>query len=248
MYRIVSSSAAIAADAGTKLNIGGVEGTGGTIKGTVKFNGKQAPRRPIRMNADPYCDKTHNADNPAMSELYVFGTGDTLQNVFVWVSKGLEGKEIPAPSAPAVLDQQGCTYHPHVMGVVVNQPLEIINSDSTLHNVKCQPEKNAAFNEGMPVKGMKLTKKFEKPEVAVPFKCDVHAWMSSFVHVVPHPYFAVTQDDGSFEIHGLPPGKYEVSVWHEFNKFAPDKKSVEVEVKEGAAAEANFTYSPPGAK
>jgi len=224
------------------IDVGGLDQAGGTIKGIVKFDGKQVKRKPIRMSADPVCNNAHK-DSPSLSERYVFGDNDTLQNVFVYVSKGLEGKTFQA-SGPATIDQVGCVYVPHVSGVVANQQINILNSDATLHNVKCSPKNNDSFNEGMPVKGMKITKSFSKPEMAISLKCDVHAWMQAYVHVMPHPFFAVTQQAGTFEIKGLPAGTYEVSVWHAFSKFAPSEKTITVEVKEGSAAEANFTYSP----
>ena len=224
------------------LDVGGVEGDGGTVKGTVKFDGKQIPRKPIRMNADPVCEKAHQ--DAALSQKWVFGSNDTLQNVFVWVSKGLEGKTFDTPTTPAVLDQRGCMYIPHVSGIVVNQPLEIRSSDDTLHNINFKSDKNGTFNLGMPVKGMKETKTFTKEEVGMTYKCDVHPWMNAFMHVVPHPFFAVTQEYGTFTLKGLPPGEYELSVWHEFDRFAPDKKTAKVTVEAGKTAEVTFTYAP----
>lgn len=227
------------------LNVGGVDQPGATIKGVVKFSGRQAKRKPIRMSADKYCESVHSAENPPLSEQYVFGDNDTLQNVFVWISKGLEGKTFTPPATKVVMDQHGCTYVPHVVGVMVNQEFDIHNSDNTLHNVKVITNHNGSFNEGMPVKDMVLAKKFTKPEMAMPFKCDVHPWMTAYVHVMEHPFFAVTQQDGTFTILGLPPGEYEVSVWHEFDKFTPDHAKVTVTLAEGQTKEVTFTYTPP---
>jgi len=231
--------------AGPKLNVGGVEtGKGGSIKGVVKFEGRQAARKAIRMSADAFCDKAHA--EPQLDEKYVWGENGTLQNVFVYVSKGLEGKEVPASGRKAELDQTGCVYVPHVQGVVVNEELLILNNDATLHNVNMNSQSNGRFNIGMPAPGMKEIKKFTKPEIGtMTYKCDVHPWMLAYVHVVAHPYFAVTQADGTFEIKGLPAGEYEVSVWHEMKPFSPDKATQMVKVEEGKAAEVTVTYAPP---
>ncbi len=231
------------ATANEGINIGGSTLAGGSIKGSVKFEGKQVKRRKIKMSADPYCAKSH-ASNISLNEKFVFGDNNTLQNVFVWVSGGIAKGDYPPIHTKPLLDQTGCMYVPHVSGVVTGQEFTILNNDETLHNVKVNPKLNKPFNEGMPVKGMTLKKTFTKAEMGVHFKCDVHAWMSAFIHVVDHPFFAVTQQDGTFEIRGLPAGEYEVSVWHEFKRFAPTAKTIKVTVEAGKASDASFTYSP----
>jgi len=239
---LAAAPLAMADNHGKPLHIGGIDQAGGTIKGTVKFEGEQKARRPIRMDADPYCARAH-ADKPALSKLYIFGDNDTLQNVFVQVTKGLEGKDFTVPGEAHVIDQVGCEYIPHVSGVMTGQNIKILNSDNTLHNVKATPQKNPGFNQGMPVKGMVLEKTFNIPE-AIMLQCDVHAWMRSYVHVVEHPFFAVTQQEGTFEIKGLPAGEYEISFWHELRAFAPDKQTVTVTVGEGETQEVTVTYAP----
>ena len=236
---LVISAAPVSAN---DVSVGGVDQPGGTIKGTVKFDGRKAKRKPIRMSADAYCNGAHKDSKP-LNERYVFGDNDTLVNVFVWVSKGLSGSSVSA-KGKARIDQTGCVYVPHVSGVTVNQELDIINSDNTLHNVKMNSSSNGSFNEGMPVKGMVLTKKFGKPEVGIPFKCDVHPWMGAYLHVVEHPFFAVSGQDGTFEIRGLPAGDYELSVWHEFDKFAPGQATIKVSIQEGGTQEVTVTYGP----
>jgi len=223
-------------------HIGGIDQPGGTIKGVVKFDGRKANRKPIRMSADAYCNKAHKG-KLAKNERYVFGDNDSLVNVFVWVSKGLKGKSF-AVDGKASINQSGCVYSPHVSGVVVKQDFEILNNDNTLHNVKMNSANNGSFNEGMPVKGMVLNKRFTKPEIGIPFKCDVHPWMGAYLHVVAHPFFAVSGPDGSFEIRGLPAGDYELSVWHEFKKFAPEKAKLNVTVGDGETKQVTITYGP----
>lgn len=215
-----------------------VEAAAASITGKVTFSGAVPESEPINMQTDPTCAGQYGeaVKNPEVQ----LGPGQTLKNVFVYVKEGLEGKTFEAPAGPVKLDQKGCMYNPRVFGVQVNQPVEIMNSDSTLHNVHAMPEKQKRFNLGMPMKGIKFTKKFSEPEVMVPVKCDVHPWMRAYAGVLPHPYFSVTGDEGSFEIKELPPGKYTLDAWHE--KFGTQTR--EVTVSEGAAARADFTFEP----
>ena len=120
------------------------------------------------------------------------------------VKSGLEGKTFPVPSEPVVLDQNGCIYVPHVIGIQVGQTLQIVNSDETLHNIHAMPKNNKEFNIGQPVKGLKTDRTFDAVEVMVPFKCDVHKWMNAYVGVVDHPFFGTTGEAGSFELHEGP--------------------------------------------
>ncbi len=235
---------AIAADA-PALNVGGVESGGGSVKVTVKFEGEQKKRRPIRMDQDPFCKSAHPDAEPALNEQFVFGDDNALQNVLVYVSKGLEGKTFDKPAATPTMDQHGCVYVPHVMGMMTGE-LAIHNSDNTLHNVKMTSANNGSFNEGMPVKDMVLKKSFNKPELAIQLKCDVHPWMGAFLHVFEHPFFAVTQQDGTVSLKGLPAGEYEITVWHELPAFKADPSTQKVTVADGAEAELTFTYRPPG--
>jgi plastocyanin len=135
--------------------------------------------------------------------------------VFVYVKDGLGDRTFPAPQTEVVLDQRGCKYMPHVIGAQVGQPVKIINSDATLHNVHAVPKVNPEFNFSQALKGMENVRTFDRPEIMVPFRCDVHGWMAAYVGVVPHPYFAVTAANGSFEIKGLPAGTYTLEAWHE---------------------------------
>lgn len=186
----------------------------GTLSGKVAFTGTASAAQTLDMNADPTCAGAHSG--PVSSEEVVVNPNGTLKNVFVYVKEGLEGKTVPpAPATPVDLDQKGCQYHPHVFGVRVGQPVNIMNSDPTLHNVHGMPAKSKEFNIGMPIQNMKLPRKFDAPEVMVKFKCDVHPWMSAYAGVMDHPFFAVTGEEGTFEIKDLPAGTYVVEAWHE---------------------------------
>ena len=201
----------------------------------MKLEGNAPTLEPIKMNADPVCQQQHAS--PALSEDVAVTSNGMLKNVFVYVKEGVKGS-FPAPAKPVTLDQAGCWYHPHVFGIQVGQSLEIVNSDATLHNVNVKPTSNTPFNIAQPVKGMKATKKFAKPEVMVNFKCNVHPWMHAYAGVVEHPFFSVTGEDGSFSISNLPPGTYVVEAWQE--KCGAQTQTVTVGA--GETKTADFTF------
>jgi hypothetical protein len=186
------------------------------------------------MSADPYCASQHKA--PEKDEEVIVGPAGELANVIVWIKNA---PATPPPATAAVLDQKGCLYHPHVQAVQVNQPLEIKNSDATLHNVHAMPAVNSQFNEGQPVQGMVSTKKFDKVEPE-PFKikCDVHGWMKSYMIVLPHPYHGVSGMNGQYTIANLPPGNYTIEAWHE--KYGKQEQNITVGPKE--QKQVNFTF------
>jgi hypothetical protein len=213
--------------------------TTGSVKGMATLDGTAPRNEAIKMNADPVC-VTQNK-TPQFQEAYIVGSdGKTLGNVFVYVKDGLGNYVFDTPTDTARIDQKDCRYHPHVFGMRVNQPLEILNSDPTLHNIHAMPKGNSEFNNGQPIQGMKMTHKFDKPEVMVPFKCDVHGWMNAYVGVLNHPYFAVTKDDGTFELKDLPAGTYTIEAWHE--KLGATTQSVTLGAKE--TKEITFSFKP----
>src|SRR6185436_8538540 len=215
--------------------------TAGDVKGVVNVDGALPKNDVIKMNADPVCMK--EAKGPQTSEAYIVSDdGKTLGNVFVYVKDGLGNYVFDTPTETAKIDQQQCRYHPHVFGMRVNQPLEILNSDPTLHNIHAMPKSNSEFNNGQPIQGMKMTHTFDKKEVMVPFKCDVHGWMNAYVGVLDHPYFAVTDKSGKFEIKSLPPGTYTLEAWHE--KFGTQTASVTLGPKE--SKDVTFSFKPSG--
>ena len=166
-----------------------------------------------------------------------------LPNAFIWVRGGLDEKKFTVPLKPVVINQIHMKYTPHVSGVVVGQTVEIHNSDNTLHNVKMKSKKNGNFNHWMLAKSKPLKKAFKKPEIGtMKLTCDVHPLMLAHVHVMTHPFFAVTQEAGKFEIRGLPPGAYEVGVWHEDRRLAPENPRATVKIAKGEKKELNFKY------
>jgi len=214
-----------------------------SITGTVTLSGT-APKLPaLAMDADPACAKKHTA--PVPNEMLLLGTGNTMGNILVFVSKGVPaGKTYPAPSTPAVLDQKGCQYHPHVQGMMVGQAYKILNSDGVLHNVHALPKVNPGFNQPMPPTMKEATKKFDKPEDVFQIKCDVHPWMQAWIGVFTHPFFSVTGADGKFTISGLDPGTYTITAWHE--RLGMQTATVTVAANE--TKKSDFTFAMPGAK
>jgi plastocyanin len=208
--------------------------TAGSIGGKVNFMGTPPAPQPISMSSDPRCT---NPD--AKTEAVMVSPDGSLQNVFVYVKDGLGNLKFPVPTTPLVLDQKGCQYRPHVFGVQVGQPIEILNSDPTLHNIHAWPMANQEFNVGQALQGLKDTHVFSTREIMVPFRCDVHRWMNSFVGVLDHPFFAVTTADGTFQLKGLPPGTYTVEAWHE--KYGTKTASVTIGAKE--SKDVAFTFS-----
>src|SRR3954471_2888440 len=211
--------------------------TAGDVKGVAMLDGAAPKNEPIKMNADPVCVKENTS--PQFQETYEVGSdGKSLGNVFVYVKDGLGAYVFDTPTKSATIDQKSCRYHPHVFGIMVNQPLEIVNSDPTLHNIHALPKDNAEFNNGQPIQGMKMNHTFTKKEVMVPFKCDVHGWMNAYVGVLDNPYYAVTKDDGKFELNSLPPGTYTIEAWHE--KLGPMTQTVTLGAKD--SKEVNFAF------
>ena len=205
-----------------------------SVSGKVSFAGAAPAAEKIKVSADPYCQKEHK-DGLERKTVDVKDGG--VKDVFVYVKSGISGT-YPAPTESVELDQHGCMYEPHLVGLQVGQSLKIKNSDETLHNIHPRPAVNQEFNIGQPRKGMESTKSFDKKEVMIPVGCDVHPWMRSYISVVDHPFFAVTDGDGKFEIKGLPAGEYEIEAVHEKLKSTTGK----ITVKDGESAKLDLNY------
>ena len=207
-----------------------------TISGTVTFTGTVPEPTPIDMSEEPVCNDKHSEPPTSPS---VKASDGNLANVFVFVSEGLGDMTFPTSSDAVVLDQDGCLYRPHVLGIQTGQELTIRNSDAVLHNVNTRSTENRPFNISQPQAGMESTRTFNTAEVMIPVGCDVHGWMSAFIGVTAHPYHAVTGDDGSFSIEGLPPGDYVIEAWHE----TLGAQTMAVTVGEAETGTADFNYA-----
>ena len=210
----------------------------GKISGTVTYKGKARKPKSIQMSADAVCAAIHTT--PAKDEKMIVGKGEgdihSLANVFVYVKSGLKKQDYPVPDKPVVIDQKGCTYVPHVLGIRVGQELQFKNSDKTMHNVHSLSKKTSKqFNRGMPAGSPNAKYKLTKPEVMAKIKCDAHTWMTCYVGALEHPFFAVTGKDGKFSIDGLDDGEYEIEAWHEMEKKGLPRQVAKVTVTGGAA-------------
>ncbi|MBV9925121.1 MAG: carboxypeptidase regulatory-like domain-containing protein [Acidobacteria bacterium] len=214
----------------------------GSIAGTISYAGAAPEKAPIAMTADPVCA----AANPDPHSEDIVVNGDKLQNVLVYIKEGkvgdknFSGFSFAPGSQPATLDQHGCHYVPHVQAVQVNQTLNITNSDQTSHNINFDAKLNEKFNQGQGPQAAPISKPLKRAEVVVPVKCNQHPWMRAYVAVLPHPFFAITDANGKFEIKNVPAGTYTLVAWHE-----KDQKGVTqtVTVTAGGAATSDFSFS-----
>jgi plastocyanin len=212
------------------------EATAATVTGKVSFAGAKPAMRTLDMSATPACARAHTTTQK--SEEVVVNDNGTLRYAFVWVKSGLPDRQWEVPKTPVKLDQHGCMYQPHMIGVMASQDIEVVNSDPTNHNIHPMPAVNREWNESQPPKGDTKIKQFARQEVMIPVKCNVHPWMKAYIGVVNHPFFAVTGEDGAFTIKGLPPGTYTIEAWHE--RYKTQEMTVTVGPKETKTVD--FSY------
>lgn len=210
-------------------------GSEGRITGVITLEGKPPAPQAVSMNADPVC----NALGTYSTEEVVASNGK-LQNVFVYVKSGLPSDvTYPPVQTEVVLHQQGCRYVPHVLGLHTGATLSVSSKDDTTHNVNPKPQINREWDSNIPPGADPFKKQFRKAEVVIPVKCGIHRWMSAYIGVLDHPFFAVSDTNGQFTLAGLPPGEYEIEIWHERYKTQSRKVTITAQ----GESKADFSYN-----
>lgn len=208
----------------------------GAIKGRVRLTGQSPGNAVIRMGLDPMCVKI-NAGKRVIQEAVVTSADGGLANAFVRL-QGSFPRTAP-PAEPVTIDQRSCVYTPRVVGVRVGQTLQVRNSDPMLHNVHSLSAGTNGFNVGQPSAGMLYQFRLRDEEIMLQLKCDVHRWMTSYIGVVNHPYFAVSGLGGPFEMVNVPAGTYTIRTWHE--RYGDLTRPVRVTA--GGTATVDFAYT-----
>lgn len=216
--------------------------TAGEITGVVSFLGKPPERLPIDMSQDPVCSMTGGTN---LAEQYVVTDGK-LANVYVYVKSGPAAamKAASLSTSPVVLDQKGCRYVPHVIAVMRGGTVEVRNSDATMHNVHTMPSNGGsdAIDVSQGPQGKPEVHRFATPEVMLPVRCNNHPWMNAFINVAPTPFFAVTDAQGRFAMHGVPAGHYTLGFVHE----RMGEKDVEIDVTARQTVKADQSFGTTG--
>ena len=220
------------------------QSTVGTVTGKVTFDGAKPKLARIMMDQDPVCVQKHTG--PVTAEDGAVNSNGTLPNVFVYVKEGADKYAFPTPTGPVTLDQNGCMYKPHVLGIQAGQTLHIISSDPTTHNIHPMPKDNREWNESQSPGAAPLDKTFARPEIMVPVKCNQHPWMKAYVGVTKNPLFAVTGSDGTFTIKGVPPGDYTVEAWTAVSGPTGQTQEQKVTVGPKESKKVDFSFKAGG--
>jgi plastocyanin len=210
----------------------------GSIKGEVHFAGRRPTPVRIDMSGDPACVEAHHGK--AYDESLIVSPSGKFGNAFIYIEKGLEGKTFEVPAMPVVIDQKGCWFRPRVLGIQTGQTFQVVNSDPVTHNIHPMAQMNREWNHSQGPGDAPLIRRFTKPEMMIPVKCNIHSWMHTFIGVLDHPYFTVSQDDGTFEIGNLPAGTYTLAVWQE--KLGTQEQQVTI----APHSEATVTFTMRG--
>ncbi len=219
------------------------QATVGEVTGKVSFEGTKPKLARIMMDQDPVCVKKHSG--PVYAEDGEVNSNATLPNVFVYVKSGAEKYTFAIPTDPVTLDQDGCMYKPHVLGIMAGQTLKVISSDATTHNIHPMPKDNREWNESQPPGAPPIERKFARPEVMIPVKCNQHPWMRAYIGVVSSPFYAVTGSDGTFTLKGLPPGTYTIEAWSAVNGGEGQTQDQQVTIGPKESKKVDFAFKAP---
>jgi len=202
-----------------------------SVSGSVKLDGAPPKASKIDMSQDPACKGANTAET-------IVADGGKLANVFVYVKDGLGDRTFDVPKQAVTIDQKGCQYHPHMLGAMTGQNIEIKNDDQTTHNIHPTPQANREWNESQPPAAAPLEKSFAREEIMLPVKCNQHPWMRMYINVVKNPFYAVTGPDGKYEIKGLPPGNYTIAFVQE--KLGEQTQKVTLAAKDSKTVDQSF--------
>lgn len=209
--------------------------TAGTIRGTITFRGEVPAAERVEVTTDP---EVCGVEPRLIADLLVADGSDGVQDVVIWLSDIQEGKGWETPEEPRTLDQKGCTFTPHVLVVPAGEQFFAVNEDGVLHNIHTRSGENRPINKAQPGFLNRLPLKLQYPDI-VRVECDAHNWMMAWIVVAAHPYYALTESDGSFRLENVPPGTYTMQVWHE----RLGTLSREVTVSADADVSVNVEYS-----
>jgi plastocyanin len=230
---------------------GPYSGPTGTVSGVISFTGTPPAPKKIDTAADPVCGQA----NPNLTTEDTVVKDGKLANVFVYIQESTGavegGKKLTdytwaTPTTAVQLDQNGCHYRPHILGVQTNQKINITNSDHTQHNIHWTPKQNPEWNQSQPNGAPPIEKSFNRAEVLVPVKCNQHPWMRAYIGVMRTPFFSVSGENGAFEIKNVPAGKYTVIAWREGGTAGTEQK-MEVTVPANGSAKADFSFGAAAA-
>jgi len=211
--------------------------TAGSIKGVVDFTGKAPARVNIDMAMDPACAL---AEDKNLSEPVIVNNGK-LANVYVYIKTGAPPSLALPTDAPAIMNQRGCRYVPHVIAVQQGGLVQFRNGDPTMHNIHTLPTQagNSAVDVSETPMGPPDSERYSAVETMIPVRCNNHPWMQAYINVAPNPFFDVSDKDGTFSIPNLPPGTYTLAAVHE--KYG--EKDIQITVSTKATTKATFTFS-----
>ena len=224
------------APAGTMTGVPVDAATAGSISGSVQLDGAAPKMKTINMAAEPSCAKEHST--PATSQEAIVGKNGALKNVVVYLQGDFSKFKFDTQQSPATITQKGCMYDPHVVVMETGQGFQVINADPVTHNIHPLPKDNREWNESQPPGAAPINQTFAHEEIAIPVKCNIHPWMKAYIAVFNHPYFAVTKEDGSFNLKNVPPGNYTLVAWHEL--YGTSMQPVTIGAKESKTLQITF--------